>query len=104
VNDLSNEELCKDFDKTCAWGFDRYHKQNLWFDVASNAFTANPAETSDLMVKLIRQIGVKRILYGTDGAAGNNLPPRESWEAFRQLKLSKKEIKTIARNVAPYLR
>jgi uncharacterized protein len=78
--------------------------RKLWFDVASNAFPANPAETSDLMVKLIRQIGVKRILYGTDGAAGNNLPPRESWEAFRQLKLSKKEIKTIARNVAPYLR
>jgi uncharacterized protein len=78
--------------------------RKLWFDVASNAVPGNPADTSDLMVKLIRRIGVKRILYGTDGAAGNNLPPRESWEAFRQLKLSKKEIKTIARNVAPYLR
>lgn len=78
--------------------------RNLWFDVASNAIPANPAETSDLMVKLIRRIGVKRILYGTDGAAGNNLRPRESWEAFRQLNLSKQEIKTIARNVAPYLR
>ena len=78
--------------------------RKLWFDVASNAHPANPAETSDLMVKLIRQLGVKRILYGTDGAAGNNLRPRESWEAFSQLKLSKKEIKTIAKNVAPYLR
>jgi predicted TIM-barrel fold metal-dependent hydrolase len=78
--------------------------RKLWFDVASNAFPTNPAETSDLMVKLIRQIGVKRILFGADAAAGNNLPPRESWEAFRQLKLLTKEIKTIARNVAPYLR
>jgi predicted TIM-barrel fold metal-dependent hydrolase len=78
--------------------------KKLWFDVASNAHPENPAEASELLVKLIRQIGVKRILYGTDGAAGNNLLPRESWEAFRGLKLTKKEIKTIAKNVAPYFR
>jgi predicted TIM-barrel fold metal-dependent hydrolase len=78
--------------------------RKLWFDVASNAFPTNPAEISDLLVKLIRKIGVKRILYGSDAAAGTNLQPRESWEAFSQLKLSKKEIKTIAGNVAPYFR
>jgi uncharacterized protein len=78
--------------------------RKLWFDVASNAFPTNSAEVSELLVKLIRKIGVKRILYGSDAAAGNNLQPREAWEAFRQLKLSKKEIKTIAGNVAPYLR
>jgi predicted TIM-barrel fold metal-dependent hydrolase len=78
--------------------------RNLWFDVASNAHPENPAETSELLVKLIRRIGVKRILYGTDGAAGNNLHPRESWEAFRKLKLTEKEIKAIAGNVAPYFR
>ena len=63
---------------------------------------ANSAEVSELMVKLIRQIGVKRILFGSDAAAAHNLQPRESWEAFRQLKLSEKEFKTIAGNVAPY--
>jgi predicted TIM-barrel fold metal-dependent hydrolase len=78
--------------------------RKLWFDVSSNAFPTNSAEISELFVKLIRQIGVKRILYGSDAAAGNNLLPRESWEAFRQLKLSEKEIKTIAGNVAPYFR
>ncbi len=78
--------------------------RKLWFDVASNAHPTNSAEVSELLVKLIRQIGVKRILYGTDAATGNNLRPRESWEAFRQLKLSKKEMKTIAGNVAPYFR
>lgn len=56
------------------------------------------------MVKFIRQVGAKRILYGTDAATGSNLRPRESWEAFRQLKLSDKEFKTIAENVAPYFR
>jgi predicted TIM-barrel fold metal-dependent hydrolase len=78
--------------------------RKLWFDVASNAHPRNSAEVSELMAKLIRQIGVKRILYGSDAATGNNLQPRESWEAFRQLKLSQKEIKTIAGNVAPYFR
>jgi predicted TIM-barrel fold metal-dependent hydrolase len=78
--------------------------RNLWFDVASNAYPSNPPEASDLLVKLIRQIGVKRILYGSDAAAGSNLQPREAWQAFCQLKLTDKEIKTIAKNVAPYLR
>jgi uncharacterized protein len=78
--------------------------RNLWFDVASNAHPENPAEASDRMVKLIRQIGAKRILYGTDGAAGDNLRPFEAWKAFRQLKLTEKEIKTIAGNKAPYFR
>ena len=78
--------------------------RKLWFDVASNAHPTNSAEVSELLVNLIRQIGVRRILYGSDAATGNNLRPRESWEAFLQLKLSEKEIKTIAKNVAPYLR
>src|SRR5688572_33123631 len=78
--------------------------RRLWFDVASNAHPSNSRRVSELMVKLIRQIGVKRILYGSDAATGNNLAPRESWEAFRALKLSNKEFKTIAGNVAPYFR
>ena len=78
--------------------------RNLWFDLSTNAHPENPAEASELLVKLIRQIGVKRILYGSDGDAGGNLHPRENWAAFRQLKLTEKEIKTIAKNVAPYLR
>jgi hypothetical protein len=58
------------------------------------------------LVKRIRQIGVKRILYGSDAAVGSNpnLLPREAWAAFSRLELTKKEIKTIAKNVAPYFR
>jgi predicted TIM-barrel fold metal-dependent hydrolase len=78
--------------------------RRLWFDVASSAHPTNSAEVSELLVRLIRRIGVRRILYGSDAATGDNLRPRESWEAFRQLKLSKKEMKTIAGNVAPYFR
>ena len=78
--------------------------RKLWFDVTTVAVPGNSAETSALLVKRIRQIGVKRILYGSDAATGTNLRPRESWEAFCRLGLSQKELKTIARNVAPYLR
>jgi predicted TIM-barrel fold metal-dependent hydrolase len=80
------------------------HTKNLWFDVATSAFPSNSPEISALLVKRIRQIGVKRILYGSDAAAGSNLKPRESWAAFCGLDLSPKELKTIAKNVAPYLR
>ena len=80
--------------------------RNLWFDVTTVAVPGNSPETSALLVKRIRQIGVKRILYGSDAAVGSNpnLLPRESWEAFCRLELSKKEVKMIAGNVAPYLR
>lgn len=80
--------------------------RNLWFDVTTVAVPGNSAETSALLVKRIRQLGVKRILYGSDASVGSNpnLRPHEAWEAFGRLELTKKEIKTIARNVAPYLR
>jgi len=78
--------------------------RHLWFDVASCVdLNISPANAA-LVVKRIRQIGVKRVLYGTDAAVGDNLRPRESWAAFRKLALTEAEFKQIAKNVAPYLR
>lgn len=78
--------------------------RHLWFDVASCVdLNISPANAA-LVTKRIRQIGVKRILYGTDAAVGDNLRPRESWAAFRRLHLTESEFKQIAKNVAPYLR
>ena len=78
--------------------------RRLWFDVTAcvdaNISPANAA----LVVKRNRQIGTKRILYGSDAAVGPNLRPRESWAAFRRLPLTEKEFNQIAKNVAPYLR
>jgi uncharacterized protein len=78
--------------------------RKLWFDVTTVAIPRNSAEVSALLVKRIRQLGVNRVLYGSDAATGSNLRPREAWEAFCRLDLSKKELETIAGNVAPYLR
>ncbi|HKP77293.1 MAG TPA: amidohydrolase family protein [Longimicrobiaceae bacterium] len=77
--------------------------RRLWFDVASCANGVTP-EQAALLVRRIRQAGVRRILYGTDAALGDNLRPREAWAAFRRLPLTEREFRVIARNVAPYLR
>jgi predicted TIM-barrel fold metal-dependent hydrolase len=78
--------------------------RNLWFDVASVADRGISPANAARLVQRIRQAGAARILYGTDSAAGDNLRPRESWEAFRKLPLTPQELERIAANVAPYLR
>jgi predicted TIM-barrel fold metal-dependent hydrolase len=78
------------------------HANNLWFDVASIVDRDIRPETAALVVKFIRQVGVGRVLYGTDSAQGANLRPRESWAAFRRLPLSPAEFAHIAANVPPY--
>jgi uncharacterized protein len=80
------------------------HTRRLWFDVTTVVDTGITRETAALVVRRIRQVGVKRILYGSDAALGDNLRPREAWAAFRRLPLTGEEFATIATNVAPYLR
>lgn len=80
------------------------NRKNVWFDLTTSAHPTNSPERSALLLKRIRQIGVKRILYGTDLAIGGNLKPRESWAEITKLGLSNDEVKTIANNRAPYLR
>ena len=75
----------------------------LYFDASGmNAPIAVPDEAA-LLATRMRQIGVQRILFGSDGATGGNAPPREAWAAFRTLPLTEAEFRTIALNVPPYL-
>jgi predicted TIM-barrel fold metal-dependent hydrolase len=78
--------------------------RHLWFDVASSVDRDISPANAKLVVKRIRQVGVERILFGSDATAGPNLPPREAWAAFRALPLTRRELTRIASNVAPYLR
>lgn len=77
--------------------------RRLYFDVASIADLKISPTSAALVVKRIRQVGVERILYGSDAAAAGNLPPHEAWAAFRRLPLTEDEFDRIARNEAPYL-
>jgi uncharacterized protein len=75
----------------------------LWFDVATVAdLTISPASAA-LVARRIRQVGVYRVLYGSDAATGDNLRPREGWAAFRRLPLTEDEFARVARNVALHL-
>jgi ketosteroid isomerase-like protein/predicted TIM-barrel fold metal-dependent hydrolase len=78
--------------------------RRLWFDVTTVADPGISPANAARLVKRIRQVGVERILYGSDAAIGENLRPRAGWAAFRRLPLTDSELDRIARNVAPHLR
>jgi uncharacterized protein len=77
--------------------------KQLWFDVTSVALGTPTPEQAQLIANRIRQIGLQRVIYGSDAAISNN-SPREAWAAFRRLPLTPEEFRAIARNVAPYAR
>jgi predicted TIM-barrel fold metal-dependent hydrolase len=75
--------------------------KNLYFDFATVA-DGQSDEVLQTFAERIRQVGPQRVLYGTDLA-----PPtaRQSWRTFRTtVPLTEEELRTIAGNVAPYLR
>jgi predicted TIM-barrel fold metal-dependent hydrolase len=76
----------------------------VYFDVSGVTGLGNWKNKVSLVAKRIRELGVGRILYGSDGAGGGNLTPREAWRVFRQLPLSDDEFGRIANNIAPYMR
>jgi predicted TIM-barrel fold metal-dependent hydrolase len=76
--------------------------RRLMFDVASIATPDMPAATAALVAERIRQVGVDRIVYGSDSPQGGNLAPREAWAAFLRLPLTEEEFARIAANVPPY--
>ena len=77
--------------------------RRLFFDVTSVVDRNISRGNAALVAKRIRQVGVERVLYGTDAAVGDNLRPREAWAAFRRLPLTDAEFDRIAGNEAPYL-
>lgn len=78
---------------------------NLYFDITTNVINRSSAEDAEFITARIRQIGLQRILYGSDMAIGGNVTAQESWRAHRaKLALTEAEFRMIAGNVAPYMR
>jgi predicted TIM-barrel fold metal-dependent hydrolase len=75
--------------------------RRLYFDVSTVVSPDLPDERRDLVVTRIRQLGIDRILYGSD--AVTDASPRERWAEFHQLSLSETEFQAIASNLAPYM-
>lgn len=76
--------------------------EQLWFDVTSAASKDMSEEEAAFLAKRIQQLGIERIVYGSDAAVPGN-SPSNGWEAFRSLPLTKDEFRTIANNIAPYI-
>jgi predicted TIM-barrel fold metal-dependent hydrolase len=76
----------------------------VYFDISGVAGLGHWEEKKDLIAKRIRQVGVKHILWGSDGAFGGGLTPKEALRDFQELPLSKEEFRTIDSNLTPYMR
>lgn len=84
--------------------------RNLWFDMAEAPLIAAqyPDRKGNILQTIavrMRQIGIERILFGSDAGGKGHLQPGEAWQQFRnEMPLTDEEFKKIAGNVAPYLR
>ena len=71
---------------------------NLYFDLSG--IGAPSAETGQIIVRRIRQIGVARMLFGIDRVSA----PEQVWQSLTSLPLTPDELRQIAANLAPYVR
>lgn len=76
---------------------------HVYFDVSGVAGLGDWRDKRDLIATRIRQLGLQRILFGSDGTP-DLLRPRDAWAMFRELPLTDAELDLIMSNVAPYLR
>lgn len=75
--------------------------KNLWFDVTAVVDEKQSPAVKEQIARRIRELGVRRVLYGTDAPVGS-VTPKAGWAAFRALPLTSDEFTTIATNIAPY--
>ena len=76
--------------------------RNLFFDVTSVAEGLRSDDELRRFAARMREVGIERILFGSDMAPP---PAWQPWMTFRMtVPLTDGEFRTIARNVAPYLR
>lgn len=80
--------------------------RNLYFDLAEIVPGALGSEDAlREIAQWIRQIGVDRVLYGSDATTAGGARVAQRWAQFRhRLPLTDAELRDIADNVAPYLR
>jgi predicted TIM-barrel fold metal-dependent hydrolase len=79
------------------------HMKNVWFDVTAVVRPGMPPDQLQRIAARIRQIGVERVLYGSDAPATPQSYPAAGWTAFQALPLTPEEFRTIAANSTPYM-
>ena len=77
--------------------------RNVSFEISGISGVADTPERASRVAARLRQLGLNRILFGSDGAVQGN-SPLASWTAMRKLPLTEEEFGIIARNVPPYMK
>ena len=77
--------------------------KHLYFDLALVFDAGTSPQRREWVAQRIREIGPRRVLYGTDGGDPTDPPPEAQLRVFHQLPLTPAEFRAIERNVAPYL-
>jgi predicted TIM-barrel fold metal-dependent hydrolase len=75
---------------------------HVYFDISGVAGLGEWASKKEEIASRIRQVGVHRILFGSDGA-WSGFTPLKAIAAYRQLPLTAEEFRTIDTNVPPYM-
>ncbi|HEX2717996.1 MAG TPA: amidohydrolase family protein [Gemmatimonadaceae bacterium] len=79
--------------------------KNVYVDLATVVTESQTDSTIALITKRIRQVGVDHVLFGADAPVLNRPRPLQAWATIRRrLPLSDDELRTIATNVARYMR
>ena len=76
--------------------------KNVYFDACGIAIPGMWEDKAGLIAKRIRQIGIQRVLYGSDAPTPDNLP-KAALKRFHGLPLTQDEFRTIENNIAPYV-
>ncbi|MBS1830494.1 MAG: amidohydrolase family protein [Acidobacteria bacterium] len=77
--------------------------KHVYFDISGVAGLGDwNAGKAERVATRMRQLGLKRVLYGSDGAAPGNYPA-DMYRRWRQLPLTEEEFRIVEGNVAPYL-
>ena len=78
--------------------------RQVWFDVTTNVIDSEPPATTALIVRRLREIGLARVLFGSDMSLPGNPPVGEQWATLRRkLPLTSGELEILASNTPPYL-
>ncbi len=80
--------------------------RNLYFDLTEiEPGAGGSREAMQEIARRLRQIGLERVLYGSDATSADAPPPVLRWARLRaRLPLTDDELRVIADNVAPYMR
>ncbi len=78
--------------------------RNVYFDISAVAGVGDWRPRKEAIAKRIREIGVQKVLWGSDGAFGGGMTPEQALDAYRKLPLTPDEFRSIAQNTAPYER